>query len=334
MDIRRVQITGGSSFMVTLPKVWADSIQLKKNDPVSLQVQPDGSLILYPKSVEPELTRVTRTIDVTETKDTNFIYRQLIAAYISGCGAIEIRSDAPIHSSVLNVISTFTQTCIGIEICESDDNRVLITDLVEHEDINPCKVSDRIKMHIRSMLFDIYESTQTGDTTDISIMGDRDLEVDRTYWMIARLVNICLNDPRIARTMEMAPTKVISCLDISRMMERIGDHAVDMAFTLVPSINKNGADNLDKSWKKVGADIVNLFNASYTCWVEKDVIAAENSIVNAENMIRKIETAMAKDPKAAEIDVVVNTVLAYNSLGVVRCCKEICELAVNVSMEN
>ena len=46
VDIRRVQITGGSSFMVTLPKDWANSIGLKKNDSVSLQPQPDGSLII------------------------------------------------------------------------------------------------------------------------------------------------------------------------------------------------------------------------------------------------------------------------------------------------
>jgi len=320
--------------MVTLPKVWADSIQLKKNDPVSLQVQPDGSLVLYPKSVEPELNRVTKVIDVTKIKDTNFIHRQLTAAYISGCGAIEIISEMPIHSSVLNVISTFTQTCIGIEICESDDNRVLITDLVEHEDINPCKVSDRIKMLIKSMLSDVYDSTQTGDASDISIMNGRDLEVDRTYWMIARLVNICLNDSRIARNMELTAMEVISCLDISRMMERIGDHAVDMAAILVLSMSKNGIDNLDKNWKKTGTDIVSLFNTSYTSWVGKDTVAAENNIVNAESMIRKIESTAIKDAKSADIDVVVNTVLAYNSIGIIRCCKEICELAVNASMRN
>lgn len=37
MDLRRIQITGGSSFMITLPKDWADSVGLKKNDTVGLQ---------------------------------------------------------------------------------------------------------------------------------------------------------------------------------------------------------------------------------------------------------------------------------------------------------
>src|SRR5574344_712902 len=47
VEIRKIQITGGSSFMVTLPKEWASSNGLKKNDPVRLEPQDDGSLIIY-----------------------------------------------------------------------------------------------------------------------------------------------------------------------------------------------------------------------------------------------------------------------------------------------
>ena len=46
MDVRRVQVTGGSSFMITLPKAWADSVGLKKNDPVSVVPQQNGHRLL------------------------------------------------------------------------------------------------------------------------------------------------------------------------------------------------------------------------------------------------------------------------------------------------
>ena len=45
MEIRRVQMTGGASFVVTLPKDWAEGQKIKKNDPVGLIVQPDGTLL-------------------------------------------------------------------------------------------------------------------------------------------------------------------------------------------------------------------------------------------------------------------------------------------------
>ena len=53
MDIRKIQVTGGSSYMITLPKDWVESVGLRKNDPVNVQVQSDRSLSVYPSSPSP-----------------------------------------------------------------------------------------------------------------------------------------------------------------------------------------------------------------------------------------------------------------------------------------
>ncbi|HNJ81641.1 MAG TPA: AbrB/MazE/SpoVT family DNA-binding domain-containing protein, partial [Methanoregulaceae archaeon] len=44
MEIRKVQITGGSSYVITLPKDWAEEQHIQKNDPLGLLAQPDGTL--------------------------------------------------------------------------------------------------------------------------------------------------------------------------------------------------------------------------------------------------------------------------------------------------
>ena len=49
MEIRRVQMTGGSSFIITLPKEWVKKLNIGKNDPIGLIQQPDGSLLVTPK---------------------------------------------------------------------------------------------------------------------------------------------------------------------------------------------------------------------------------------------------------------------------------------------
>ncbi|MEA3560036.1 MAG: phosphate uptake regulator PhoU, partial [Candidatus Thermoplasmatota archaeon] len=46
MEIRRVQITGGSSFTICLPKEWVRSQKIEKNSPVGLNVRSDGSLLI------------------------------------------------------------------------------------------------------------------------------------------------------------------------------------------------------------------------------------------------------------------------------------------------
>ena len=44
MEIHRVQVTGGSSFVLTLPKEWITTSNIKKNDPLSIHIQSDGTL--------------------------------------------------------------------------------------------------------------------------------------------------------------------------------------------------------------------------------------------------------------------------------------------------
>ena len=48
-DFRKVQVTGGNSFVVSLPKAWVNDIGLRASDPVAVMVQPDSSLLIVPR---------------------------------------------------------------------------------------------------------------------------------------------------------------------------------------------------------------------------------------------------------------------------------------------
>ena len=70
--------------MITLPKDWADTVGLKKNDTVGLQPQPDGTLVLYPGGNESTAAISTKVIDTDSITDRDYLYRQLVGAYIAG----------------------------------------------------------------------------------------------------------------------------------------------------------------------------------------------------------------------------------------------------------
>ena len=84
--------------MITLPKDWADTVGLKKNDTVGLQPQPDGTLVLYPGGSESTAAVSTKVIDTDSIVDRDFLYRQLVGAYIAGHDIIELRSSGEISS--------------------------------------------------------------------------------------------------------------------------------------------------------------------------------------------------------------------------------------------
>ena len=64
MEIRRVQQTGGSSFIITLPKEWVKSVNLKKNDPIGILIKQEGSLIITPKLTN-ESEQTTKEFNVS-----------------------------------------------------------------------------------------------------------------------------------------------------------------------------------------------------------------------------------------------------------------------------
>ena len=123
MDVRRIQITGGSSFMITLPKEWAESVGLKKNDPVGLQAQPDGSMIIYPAGSDSSDKVSTKVIEIGYDYNLDFLYRQLVGAYIAGHDVIEVVSDCDISSTIAGRISSFVRTAIGLEIMDKVPTR-------------------------------------------------------------------------------------------------------------------------------------------------------------------------------------------------------------------
>ena len=129
MEIRKVQITGGSSYIVSLPKGWIKDSGIQKNDPLGLIVQPDGSLTVTPKITGKMAERV-KIFDLNNIEDSEHLYRLLIGAYVTGFNTIKIISPARIPSFAHKAVRMFIQASIGQEISEETEKTIVIKDLL------------------------------------------------------------------------------------------------------------------------------------------------------------------------------------------------------------
>jgi phosphate uptake regulator len=130
MEIRKVQLTGGSSYVVTLPKEWVKSQKINKNDPVGLIAQPDGTLLLTSKTTGGREARV-KEIEVDDIKDPVYLYRQLIGIYIMGYSTIVVSSEKRLAPGMRDSVIGFTQMAIGPEIMEEDMGAITIKDMLD-----------------------------------------------------------------------------------------------------------------------------------------------------------------------------------------------------------
>jgi phosphate uptake regulator len=297
VDIRRVQITGGSSFMVTLPKDWAESVGMKKNDSVGLQAQPDGSIIIYPQGIEKTVEKTVKVIDVDSVKDRDFLYRQLVGSYIAGHSSIELRSESHIPSMVAGVASVFTQTAIGLEIIDESDTRILIKDLMDQAEMKPVKSIERLKVLIKNLLSDILDGAESGRKNIAENLVEKDREIDRIDWLISRQVNIYQKDYSLARKLGTKLTEISGCSTASRTLERIGDHGLILAKNIDVLNEEPGTAEVLKEVVSIGREVMEQVSISVSTWLDKDMHAANKCIEDSARLAERtrILSRMASD---------------------------------------
>lgn len=318
--------------MITLPKDWADTVGLKKNDAIGLQPQPDGTLVLYPGGKESAVAVSTKVVDTDGITDRDYLYRQLVGAYIAGHDIIELRSSTELSSMATSVASSFTQTAIGLEIMEESDDLIVIKDLMDQAEMRPTKSVERMKVLARNMLNDVLGCLEERDAAGLNTMNDRDREIDRLDWLISRQVNIHQKDITISRRMGMDLCEIARCATVSRTIERIGDHAVLLAKNFRP-LMESDSTGFDMDVIALGREVVSLFVESVGTWSSEDMSAANACIEKGEVLVgmseELSERACGMDGKPA----MAAELIAGSVKRIAEYSMDIAEVAINSAMD-
>ena len=318
--------------MVTLPKEWAETVGIRKNASVGLQPQSDGSLVIYPENSGTVQTQSTKVIDVTDMEDMTLFYRQLIGAYIAGHGTIEIRSDTCIQTGVTSVASNFVQIAIGLEILEEDDTHIIIKDLINQDELKPIKSVERMKILVRNMLNDVLNALDMKDPKYLEDMDNRDREVDRLNWLIARQVNIHQKDVTISRRQGVDILTISRCGTVSKTLERIGDHAIVLTNNLRPLIDDDSTNLVDSEIVATGRNVVTLFSESIATWISKDMSAANECIMKGEELVSKAISISRMSENLSGKGAIAARIIAESVKRIAEYSMDISEMAINAAM--
>src|SRR5271157_5932855 len=109
---RRIQKTGGSTFIVSLPKSWVTTRGLGAGDVLLFTPRPDGSLTVFPDEA-PKSEGQKRTVMVSNTEDEAHLFRLLVAEYIAGAPLLELKTQDRMNAKTRDVVRGFAQRMIG-----------------------------------------------------------------------------------------------------------------------------------------------------------------------------------------------------------------------------
>lgn len=302
MEIRRVQVTGGASYVVTLPKDWAEKQKIKKNDPVGLIVQPDGTLLVTKKITDEPLQR-TKEIDSSNVTDPAFLFRMLIGAYITGFSTIRITTKERFPPFVRSVVRDFTQMTIGQEVVEETATVIAIRDLLNPAEMPFDNTIKRMYVIVRSMHEDAVTALDTRNRVLAQDVITRDMDADRLNWLIARQTTMIMQHAGLSRKMGIAPGMAMYYYMLSRIIERIGDHAVRIAEHAMPLMDADIDKKVLLAIKKASLMSLEIFDRSIISFFNTDMKDAHRNIESIstlekncgdiDNMVLKQETLLA-----------------------------------------
>ncbi|MCK8519459.1 phosphate uptake regulator PhoU [Methanoculleus sp. 7T] len=303
MEIRKVQITGGSSYIVSLPKQWIKSTKIQKNDPVGLIAQPDGSLLITPK-IDGESVHRDRVFEVGAATDRTFLLRLLVGAYVSGFTTIRLESKGRLPPFVRQLVREFTQMAIGQEVVGETDSSITLKDLLNPAEMPFENTIKRMHVLARGMQQDAMTALREHDAALAEDVVMRDTEVDRLHWLVARQYNLIHTDVTLSRRMGIPVNQAAYYFQVSRIVERIGDHATRVAQNALALIDREADSTTLNLMDEASTLALDIFSRSMEAFHTGDIRKANatlQAVRDLEDTTREVNAQVLRFEAVAAI---------------------------------
>jgi len=333
-SLRRVQITGGSTLIVSLPKKWVRTIGLKPGDYVVMQPQPDGSLRIMPaKNLEEKLFRTEMVI----RKDVSVeaAVREFISRYLAGYDIVSISFD-PEARDKRAAIKDILRKMIGVEIIEEHSNMIVVQCLANPSEL-PVRTALRRMANLATFMFsDFLRALESRNFNQLYEMRERDDNVDRFYIFILRqlkMIAIGLIPPGDVGLKDLR--EGLGYRMVIKNIERIADHITEASECLA-EVGSLVNEKTIKLFSEIGWATYDMLTKSINSLFTLDVKEAHEvterlgEIKDLENQLISEIFVKSRDGKTAAL----LRLVVENIRRIADYSCDISEITINLAVEN
>jgi len=224
METRKVQVTGGSTYTVSLPKDWATTNGVGAGEVIEFHAE--GDLLLLRPQDEEEYTR--GVLDITDLTDEHELTRAVMTMYVSGFDVITLETEQ-MSAGQRRTIRDATQGLVGLEVIEETGDEIVLQDLLDSSELSIQNAVTRMRLVSLAMLEDAVEALVTDDDDLAHDVIERDDDVDRLWYMTSRVFRTVLRNPTEASDIGFSRETCFDLQSSARQLERIADHATKIA---------------------------------------------------------------------------------------------------------
>ncbi len=294
-EIRKIQFTGKSSYIVSLPKRWVMDLGLKQGDQVRMTRQNSSALQIHAVGFQTSIIQTDdATIEIGTSEETSSIIRKLISLYFLGFKTIHVNSKntrlSPGQRTAVK--GAVKRMLMGSEIIADSSKGITIQVLVNLLELTVDGAFKRMIHLAKSMLSDAILAVREGNLDLAQEVINTDDEVDRFGFYIIRQLKIAIQHEHMLKEMGFANAR--NCLGyrlVVKNIERTGDHAALIAHDLLEFKKGIKKEVLEKI-RDMSEFAICVLDEACLALFKENYAQAEKTINDAAGIVRYEKTVL------------------------------------------
>jgi phosphate uptake regulator len=267
MEYRKIQLTGESTYIVSLPKTWVKKNKVEKGDVVYV-IEKGEEIILRLKDEKEKEVEIK-----IKTNDMEFLGRLLITKYIQGYDTIVFSAKDHLDHRIRENLIQVSSFLIGLEPFGESKDSITFRMLMKGG-LNDMESIER--MHDLSILSlrELIDYIDSGMNNENMLNGiiQRDNEIDKFYFLILR---------------QLSATDGFESIiygQVAKSLERISDH-IEAVATLL------------KEGKRMKPDDFKTFRQVADLYEDVMLTLKNRDLTSAEEILQKIQKFRVAEKK-------------------------------------
>ncbi len=335
-ETRKIQFTGKSTYIVSLPKKWVTSLGLKAGSQVVI-TQQNNSLILTPKEMaRPSAQPVEAVLAISSKDDPETISRAIVSLYLAGYSFIVVRAkEGRIGTTQINVVKELTRKkLVGTEIISETPNEIRLQTLASYPEIPVENALRRMCIIATSMHSDAVQALKNLDKKLAQDVIQLDDEVDRFSIYLVRQLKAAVQNEKILREVGLSsPRDCLGYRVIVKSVERISDHAVRIAENVL-SMEEKPSPAVFERIHEMSTLAQNVFEDAIKSLFKKDYTLADQVVSRAKAMVA-LENEAVKEiqSKAKQVNISSIRMIMESIRRTAEYASDIAEIVLNLNID-
>jgi phosphate uptake regulator len=337
-ETRKLQFTGGSTYILSLPKRWITQNQLKRGSVIKLREEEGGLLSIIPTDTTIQQQRLDEaTIRVTLKDSPDSIIRKTVSTYLVGYNLIHIKAESQkqLSAKQRHEVKNFSRNMlVGTEIVTDTSEELTLQVLLSYPELSIQSALRRMSIITVSMHRDAITALKEFDRQQAKEVATTDNEVDRFNLYIVRQLKTAIQNPRIIK--EIGLQNARDCLGyrlVTKSVERTADHAASIADNVVQLSKQLETETIEKL-EEMSNIAISMFETAIEALFRQDYALAESIVEKTKEVISLEKEAVVSSQKMDVEDAPHVRLIIESIRRTAEYASDIAEIVLNLTVES